>query len=257
LTKQKQGAERIIDLLQSNNVKIVHIPLIKIISSSDNYTALDNAILSIRDYGGIVFTSPNAVRSFFSRIENVFSEINILDLLSSFEWIAAVGQVTKDALSAFGVGNIVLPDDNHYSGAGLAKKICKMNLVNKKILFPASNIYDDSFPNALREHDFCVDYVEAYQTVVSDDIDKPRLKNLIASNKIDIILFHSPSAVRALTSICNKEIEKFRGALYCIGKTTYQAACKTGETLTNIVSPLSGFRIHEFVQKDRRKLSSF
>lgn len=144
----------------------------------------------------LIFTSQNAVQSILQHPKG--NEIKSKNVF-------AVGMKTKDLLTKNGF-NVVA-----YTGyaADLAE-IITLIYSNESFTFFSGNLRRDILPNTFKENGIPFNEIEVYET---------NLTSKKVTNKVDGILFFSPSAVESYfkSNTIKDEI------CFCIGKTTAEA----------------------------------
>ncbi len=138
---------------KAQGVKIIHLPLIKIVKPSDNYRSLDEAIKKIGQYDWIVFTSQNAVEYFMKRAKKIPTKAKI----------AAVGPTTAASLKKHGLKVNLVP--KIYSAQGLADEFAKLDMKKKQVLFPRAKEGRETLVTELTRQGAFVDLAEAYRTL--------------------------------------------------------------------------------------------
>lgn len=196
VTRPSGQSRETIDFFVSRGAAVVHIPFIHIIEASDGGAALDRAIANIRQYDWLIFTSQNAVRHFFSRSLAPAAEELTLK-------IAAVGEKTESLLKRLGMNSLVVADVAH--AEGLAEKLSLYDLSGKRILFPRAKDGNETLVELLTQRGADVHVVEAYRTIMPPDLDRKKFITLITEQKIDIVHFCSPSAVKNFFRILQEE----------------------------------------------------
>jgi uroporphyrinogen-III synthase len=151
-------------------------------------------LLKVND--NLIFTSQNAVQSILQhpkcdelKTKNVFS----------------VGMKTKDLLTENGF-NVVA-----YTGyASDLAEIISLIYSNESYTFFSGNLRRDVLPNTLKENEITFNEIEVYETNITS-------KKI--TNKLDGILFFSPSAVESYLKLNTIKEEM----CFCIGETTAEA----------------------------------
>lgn len=160
-----------------------HLPLIKI-ERLDNYKGFDNHLKNIKKFDWIVFSSRYGVEYFFRRLRTINSDSRVLANAK----IAAIGDSTKNRLLDFGILANLVPGKE--SSVGLVKEFNKIDIKDKKIFLPCSDISDKGLSKALKELGAKVTTGFAYKNVMPKDLPDLNL------NEFDEIMFTSPSTVR-------------------------------------------------------------
>lgn len=190
ITRQRKEARALINFFRSYPVKVINLPMIKIIGPS-SWKECDQEINNVNSYNGLIFTSSKAVDYFFKRIEKKF-KINELKKLD----IYAVGEKTKNFIEKFGLKCNQIPEE--YSAENLANLIIQCRKAGDKILFPKGNLADDKLEKKLLKKGIKVKSLIVYRNAkpkLTEAIKKEMI-NLFNSDDIKIVSFFSPSAVK-------------------------------------------------------------
>lgn len=186
-----------------------HLPLIEI-KPMENYTAFDKQVKSIMNFDWLIFVSRYGVEYFFKRLKNIGYDLRKLAHLQ----IAAIGTSTKNRLLDFGILADVVPENE--SSGGLMEEFKNIDINNKKILLPRSDISDKGLGTALENMGAQVTTLSAYRNVMPENLPD------IDLNLFDEIMFTSPSTVRNFIERYKKVPEHV--SISCIGKVTRQEA---------------------------------
>ena len=162
----------------------VHLPLISI-RPLDDYREFDGHIKRIKDYDWIVFASRYGVEYFFNRFKAAGLDARPLNGVL----IAAVGSSTAKRLLDFGIKADLVPARE--SSDGLIDKFKGVNLKNKKIFLPRSDLSDKGLEKSLKRLGAHVISSFAYRNVVPDNLPDLDIGNFSE------IMFTSPSTVRS------------------------------------------------------------
>lgn len=181
--------------LLTNQKQLLLVANISVIEEDFIETKIKNFELS-KINGNLIFTSQNAVESILQhpkcnelKSKNVFS----------------VGMKTKDLLTENGFNVIA------YTGyaADLAE-IISLIYSKESYTFFSGNLRRDVLPNTLKENGITFNEIEVYQTNITS-------KKI--TNKLDGILFFSPSAVESYLKMNTIKDEM----CFCIGETTAES----------------------------------
>jgi uroporphyrinogen III methyltransferase/synthase len=190
ITRTPDAAEPLVRLLQAEGAKTLLLPAIEI-TDPVSWEACDRAIVNLRMYDGIFFTSKNGVERFLRRIEAI--NPSAFEVLKRRP-IYAVGEKTEEALETAGVSVTATPDVA--SAEDLAELFLREEVAGRRFLFPKSEIARDVLPNALRSMDAVVDEIVVYRTLPPRQLELDRIRIALAEQSIDVVTFYSPSAVR-------------------------------------------------------------
>jgi uroporphyrinogen III methyltransferase/synthase len=140
----------------------------------------DWAVPDLNSYDWLIFTSTNAVEHFIKRVQVQGVPI------------AAVGTSTARKLQDFGLTASLVPET--FRAEGLLE-LFPSDLRGVRILLPRAETARELLPEELRRRGAIVDVVTVYRTVNASLTD---LRLTLTSQKIDAVVFTSPSAVRSV-----------------------------------------------------------
>lgn len=219
LTRTQESNESDAELVRRFGATPVSFPAIRLTEPA-SWETCDAAILRLRSYDAVVFTSANAVQAFLARIGVVSPDA--LQVLVHRR-LYAIGGKTAAALSGNGM-TVTLALE-----AGTATELAEAigAVEGQSILFPKSEIARDVLPSVLRNRNAAVDEIVVYRTVPPRPADLEAVRTSLHNGAIDAVLFFSPSAVRnAIQMLGKTAMEKAVAAM--IGPTTAEAAREVG-----------------------------
>ncbi len=244
ITRPADQSQDMIDRIREYGGTAVCFPMIEI-TGPDSWEQCDKAIINMKKFDGIIFTSANAVRGFVSRLENKFPHAR--EIIKRRQ-IYAVGKKTKEILSEYGLPVDAMPDE--YTAEATVHLITQTNVEGKIFLLPAGNLTRDVIENGLMQAGAVVERARVYTTKTPAHVDTVRLQQLLTEHAIDIITFFSPSSVHHFFELIDPAtIKDIPTAV--IGPTTYQAVVEyglhpkikpdeaTGEELINSIATYS------------------
>jgi uroporphyrinogen-III synthase len=199
---------------------------------------LDRALIRLSRYDWLIFTSANAVRFFFDRLDAVGSLANNYQLpfTNSRLRTAAVGQATARLLAEKEIVVDFVPEE--FTGQQLVLGLG--SVAGQRILLPRARIGRPEIPNLLREQGAAVDEFALYDTVTADP-DSHALAEL--EKGVDVITFTSPSSVRNFLKIVGRngnaddaDLGRFSRIFFgsliaCIGPSTAEETAEQGLTV--------------------------
>ncbi|GAB3744099.1 bifunctional uroporphyrinogen-III C-methyltransferase/uroporphyrinogen-III synthase [Microlunatus parietis] len=164
---------------------------------------MDKAIRGLVEgrYEWVAFTSVNAVRA----VKEKFSEYGLDARAFSGLKVAAVGEVTSQALQAWGIEPDLVPCGEQ-SAAGLAAEFPPYDDVLdpiNRVFLPRADIATETLAAALVELGWEVEDVTAYRTVRAAPPPAP-IREAIKTGRFDAVVFTSSSTVRNLVGIAGK-----------------------------------------------------
>ena len=190
-----RAAAQALDLLKalrhSGAIPIL-LPLIRILPPED-FSLLDEALLSLGGFDLTLFTSQNAVRVIRERAE-------VLGLSFNDErpalLAAAVGEAT--AAEAANAGFKVVHIASRPLGIALMEDL-RERLNRKRVFLPRSDRANPDVVAALEKYGARVAEVVAYRTISESAQDRDVVSNVMNA---DAVLFFSPSAVEGFGPVC-------------------------------------------------------
>lgn len=188
-----------------------HLPLIRM-KPMEEYNKFDNCLRNMSKFDWIVFASRYGVEYFFKRLKIIGLDVRTFNKIK----IAAVGNSTKDWLLNFGILADLVPQKE--SSQGLLESFHKIDLKDKKIFLPRSNLSDKGLKEGLQRLGAKVTTAFAYRNVV------PKYLPTLDLNKFNEIMFTSPSTVRSFKKRYKKIPQNIR--VRCIGDVTLKEAKK-------------------------------
>lgn len=225
VTRSRDQAGEMVDLLETRGAEAVEAPLIKVVPPED-YTLLDDACAHAGEYDWIVFTSVNGANAFMDRLLAGPRDIRAL----ADTKLCAIGPGTASRLTRFGIKVDLVPDDHRAEGVVNALKKTG-SLKGVKVLFPKADIAREVLPEQLRAAGADVTEVVAYRTVTADSDAHLAIYRELLDGKIDVVTFSSASAVRAFIAIHGAEqaVDLLSHTLVAtIGPVTTEAAYRYG-----------------------------
>ena len=222
ITRSREQTGDLQLLLEAHGAHVAALPMLEIGAPSD-LEALDRSISELGWFQWVVFTSPNGVDYFFSRLYEHSLDARAFASAS----VAAVGLATAEHLRDRGVHPDLIPVEQ--SQEGLIRAFEDRKVDGVRFLLPGSAIARPALTEALRQRGAEVVQITAYENNPPD----PAGLNLpiMTQNQFDMAVFASPSSVRNLSELMG--IETTRQALAdtaiaCIGPTTARTVKELG-----------------------------
>ena len=234
VTRSRDQASELVDLLEAQGAEAVEAPLINIVPPED-YEPLDAACERAGAFDWIVFTSANGATAFMDRLLQGTRDVRAL----AGAKLCAVGPGTASRLTRFGLNVDLIPDDHSADGVVAALKGAG-SIRGKRVLFPKADIARDTLPEELRAAGAEVTEVVAYRTVTAEGDAHLDIYRQLLDRRIDAVTFSSASAVRAFVSIygADQAVDLLNHTIVAtIGPVTADAALRYG--ITPRVTPTS------------------
>ncbi|MBI2252454.1 MAG: uroporphyrinogen-III synthase, partial [Armatimonadetes bacterium] len=218
ITRSREQASIFSQSLEELGAYCLEYPLIKIVPL-ENKTRLNKALINLKKYDWLIFTSQNAVNHFIKYLKD-------LRKLSGIK-IAVIGSSTAKALENYYIKADLIP--KKFIAESLIKEFKKINLKNKNILIPRAEAARDILPEELKSQGANVEVIPIYKTILEED-EKEELIKLFKENKINLITFTSSSTVKNFDGLIGKEIKDLlkNVKILCIGPITAKTAYDLG-----------------------------
>jgi uroporphyrinogen III methyltransferase/synthase len=222
VTRAECQARELNQLLLEHGVIPVQMPVIRI-SPPRSWKKLDQAIMNLKSYGWIIFTSVNAVEMFWKRLYT----LNLDSRWLADTKIGAIGPVTARALEEKGIRTDYLPEI-YYTSQGFLAGLKKKDIAGCRVLLPRADIAGKELCDGLAKIGAKVQQLTAYRTATATK-STSRAKQMLLRGEIDVITFTSASTVNSLLSILGQRWEVIKQAkLACIGPNTAAALADKG-----------------------------
>ena len=165
VTRAEGQAGTLADKLKKLGAYVITLPLIKVLQDSGNIDkdAIDKAIINIKDYDYLIFTSANAVSAFFDRYFGKGLDARSL----SGKKIVSVGKVSSSELKKYGIIPDVVPVEP--SQEGIMETLKNTGLKGKKVLFPQALKINAELPAFLKRKGAVLNNLPVYETVVPEE----------------------------------------------------------------------------------------
>lgn len=178
-----------------------------------------SALIRIRDYDWVCFSSPRAVEAVVSRVPEAPKGLKA----------AAIGPATAARLNEAGWPVDRIPREA--TGEGLVEAFRREgDAPGARIFFPASTLARDVIPRGLRELGAQVDRMPAYRMVILT-LDAEACRRSLDGGQVQVVTFASPSAMEGLAKGLGEDLfsrlaESVPAA--AMGPTTAQALGERG-----------------------------
>jgi uroporphyrinogen III methyltransferase/synthase len=197
VTRPREQAAELVDLLEASGAQAIEAPLIRIVPPED-YGALDDACQRSGEFDWIVFTSTNAVDVFMARLLASPLDVRALHGVR----LCAVGPSTAQQLEGHGLKVDLVPPE-----AVVQAMATLHQLAGSRVLLPRADVGREVIADELRRKGVEVTEVVAYRTVMADPErdGEPDIYKLLLERQIDVVTFTSPSAVRSFVRMVGTE----------------------------------------------------
>jgi uroporphyrinogen-III synthase len=192
VTRASDRSDALVAPLEALGAHVVAYAATQTVLRSD--AALRAALLTLADFGWVVFTSATSVEVTMACADAC--------LVPRSEWhgtrIAVVGSSTAEAVRARGLEPTLLPD--RFLAAGIVDAMrARTDVAGSRVLYPAAAGADETIVLGLSALGAQVVRLDIYETVATDD-DRSSVLSLLRDRKIDVVTLSARSAV---TAWCN------------------------------------------------------
>jgi len=223
VTRTREQAAALSEKIEALGGEPMEFPTISIAEPED-YAPLDRAIIELKNFSWVVFTSVNGVVSFFKRLRHHRKDIRELCNAK----LCAIGPMTRESLEKYGLIVEYIPGEYRAEeiAVGLRGKLVR----GERVLLPRAAGARKTLPEALSEMGAVVTEVAAYRTIPAGG-NSAALKEKLAQGEIDLVTFTSSSTVRNFVEMVGSPFLnalKRKFAVACIGPVTAGTARELG-----------------------------
>ena len=218
VTRSRAQSSRLCELILQLGGSPLELPAIAI-EPQDDYTELDSSIEDITDYDWVVFSSVNAVESFFSRLSDGERDVRHLQSIR----IAAIGPSTASALRNRELRADLVPDKA--TSESLVQCFDKVVEEGLSVIVLGPESAPATIRNGLTALGCKVRQVPAYRTIIPKKTDD--FARGLMEKGLDVITFTSSSTVKNFLSLWEGIIPS-DVVIACIGPATAATAAKMG-----------------------------
>jgi uroporphyrinogen-III synthase len=206
LTNPVEGSEALLRQLAAWGASVEHIPLIQVQPIPFAFESAPGS------YDWLFFTSKNAVNAFYSQAIGQ-------DEQWTFLAVATVGPATAQAVRQFGIHpRYVAPEFDADSAAqDFARQYAGRSC---RCLWPCGNLASPTLKTRLEQAGMQVTPLKVYETRERRIL--PEREAALLAQPYDLLIFTSPSAVRAYSAL--QKQSSALGRIACIGPRTAHAA---------------------------------
>jgi uroporphyrinogen-III synthase len=185
---------------------------------------VDDALRHLDVYDWVAFTSVNAVKAIFDRLEKLGLDSRAFGASK----VAAIGSATAVSLREHGIGADFVPDS--FVSEAVVDGLKHLDLQGRRVLLPQADIAGKTLSQGLSAVGATVEEVVVYRTVAPEDF-ASRVESVL-SEGIDIATFTSSSAVGNLLHLLDGKLDALsRATIACIGPITAATARELGLTV--------------------------
>ncbi len=193
VTRSRTQASDLARRLQELGADVRQFPTIRI-APPDDAAPLAEAIVKLDEYDWLIFTSTNAVDSFFAALTANSRDSRSLAGCK----VCAIGGATSKKLSSHGIHADVVP--KRYISSEILAALTELGQVDgSRFLLPRADIASPELPQGLTDGGGIVTDVVAYRTVPAKA--EPSALADIAAGEVDVVTFTSSSTAHNFASM--------------------------------------------------------
>ncbi len=222
VTRARSQVRELAERIESLGGEAYAFPLIKMIPPRES-GPLDDALMRVDSFDWVMFTSPNGVRFFLQRMDELGIERGRLT-----GQIAAVGPRTAALLEENGLEVSVIPAE--FVAEGLLDSLRGRLKAGETVLLPRADIARKTLPEELRRMGLDVTEVDAYDTVI-DGEQAEEAAEMLKRGAIYAITFTSSSTVKHFMQVMEPyDVPALLNdvRIACIGPITAETAREQG-----------------------------
>jgi uroporphyrinogen III methyltransferase/synthase len=200
ITRAASQSDSLRNGLESAGARVIELPAIQIVPLED-WTEVDRAVANLPSYDWVIFTSANAIEHFMPRVQKAGMECRVS--------IAVVGTSTAQSLQKWNLAASLVPSS--FRAEGLMEAF-PTNLSGMRMLLPRAETAREILPDELRRRGATVDVVPVYRTAKSS-MDPQDVAAIFSQERVDAVVFASPSAVRFFTDVLAEDLSSTLGPI--------------------------------------------
>ena len=219
VTRQDSPESSLSEMLESLGAAVLNVPMTQILQPT-SWTSFEENVLHASNVDWVIFTSSNGVKY-------CMTHLNVLDVspqkIFSTIKIACVGHATAAALADHGLTPLLVPE--HFQSEGLVSAFSKYDLHEKRCWLIQAESPREILHHALEKMGAQIILTPVYRNAPSED-DHSFLLSELEQNKLDWILFASPSAVQNFHQVLHDgfwESLPTKPKIACLGEVTAEA----------------------------------
>jgi len=193
ITRPINQAKKLTQLIQAAGGNVITFPLIEI-TALDDYSAFEQVIADINSYDWILFISSNAVENSLPRLmkQGIPKQLKF----------AAIGPTTAKSLQAFGIDEVLIPQDR-FDSESLLSLPAMHDMQGKKVMIVRGIGGRDVLANTLSERGAQITFAECYQRV-NPQTNCHALEQAYKDGKLHAIVVTSSEAMRYLIAMAGE-----------------------------------------------------
>jgi uroporphyrinogen III methyltransferase/synthase len=220
ITRTRAQAGALSEMLYARGAQPIELPTIEI-KELEDCGDIDNALHNLSGYDWVVFTSVNAVKVVFTRL----NELGLDSRAFHRSKVCAIGPATADSLRHNGIVADYIPGS--FVSEAVVDGLGELGVKGQSILLPRADIARKALKDGLANLGAIVDEVAVYSTITPED--SSQIAERVLSEGVDVITFTSSSTVTNLVELLDGKLELLENTtIACIGPITAKTAEESG-----------------------------
>ena len=193
LTRSTDDSKDSVLELQKLGANVISFPTLEIIPT-DDWTVFDSVVKNFGQLNFLIFTSAKAVRYFSNRCITIAAKLEFDSVK-----VIVVGKKTAEACEEKKIPVDIIPEE--FSASGIIQSLSKLNIKDKNIFIPGSEIAREVLPKKLKKLGAKVTTASIYKVKIPPKkIIRENITEL-KSSKPDLYIFTSPSTFKNFLEI--------------------------------------------------------
>ncbi len=236
-TRPISREDNIKDYLSDKGANVIDFPMIEISSAIINDN-IKNALINIKSFQWIVFTSKNGVDFFFRTLKKLkISAYNVNSIK-----IAAIGEKTAQEVKSNGMTSYFISSGN--TSEEMVKELANKQIKKgDKVLLVLGELAKSTLETGLSKI-ADLTRIDIYKTLDTRNHSKDIIERIKKDN-YDMIIFTSPSGVNNFLKLINKDSLK----IACIGQTTEKEILRYNQKPLLVSTKPDGLNFAQDIEK--------
>ncbi|MDD2365822.1 MAG: uroporphyrinogen-III C-methyltransferase [Desulfuromonadaceae bacterium] len=198
VTRAADQAGEFSSKLAARGAMVLECPTISLVDP-ENWQLLDMAIRDLSGYDWIIFTSVNAIRYFFKRLDALGFDARAFGNCR----ICTVGSKTASEMHSFAIKPDLIP--SNYTAEGVVEEFSRLDMHNSRVLFPRADKARDIIERELKKMGAYIDSPVTYRNIFPERL-PPETLFALEKRSVDCITFTSSSTVKNLAAMLGEEL---------------------------------------------------
>lgn len=215
LTRTIEESKESIIQLRKLGANVINFPTLEI-CPTDNWSVFDSVINDFSKVDFLIFTSARTVKYFIERCKYISANLNLENLK-----VIAVGKKTAEECKKNKINVDIIPEE--FSAEGIIKSLSNLNIKEKNIFIPGSEIMRRDLSEKLKDLGAIVTTTSIYKVNIPSGRLIEENIEMLKTMKPDIYVFTSPSTFTNFLEILkiSEPSKYFNGNIIAaIGNTT-------------------------------------